>query len=74
VGTQRRPDPAAVGSQHGDPDFNLGYVDAEEDDKGLKVHGYFDMESPKAAQTYRLLKSGRVNQMSSPTASSTAPT
>lgn len=48
-----------------DPDFNLGeIVSAEEDDKGLKVHGRLDMESPKSAQTYRLLKSGRVNQMS----------
>lgn len=58
------PIPLLWGHNMADPDFNLGYVDAEEDDKGLKVHGYFDMESPKSAQTYRLLKSGRTNQMS----------
>jgi len=58
------PIPLLWGHNMADPDFNLGYVDAEEDDKGLKVHGYFDMESPKSAQVYRLLKSGRVNQMS----------
>lgn len=47
-----------------DPDFNLGIADAKEDDYGLLVRGTFDMESPKAAQAYRLVKSGRVNQMS----------
>lgn len=58
------PIPLLWGHNTSDPDFNVGYVTAEEDDRGLKVHGYLDMESPKAAQTYRLLKSGRVNQMS----------
>jgi hypothetical protein len=58
------PIPLLWGHNMADPDFNLGYVDASEDEKGLKVHGYFDMESPKSAQTYRLLKSGRTNQMS----------
>lgn len=58
------PIPLLWGHNTADPDFNLGYVAAEEDDRGLKVHGFLDMESPKSAQTYRLLKSGRVNQMS----------
>jgi HK97 family phage prohead protease len=58
------PIPLLWGHNTADPDYNLGYVDAEQDDKGLKVHGYLDMDSPKSAQTYRLLKSGRVNQMS----------
>lgn len=59
------PIPLLWGHNTSDPDFNLGeIVSAEEDDRGLKVHGRLDMESPKAAQTYRLLKSGRVNQMS----------
>ena len=58
------PIPLLWGHNTADPDFNVGYVTAEQDDRGLKVHGYLDMESPKAAQTYRLLKSGRVNQMS----------
>lgn len=58
------PIPLLWGHNTADPDFNLGYVQAEEDDRGLKVHGFLDMESPKSAQTYKLLKSGRVNQMS----------
>lgn len=59
------PIPLLWGHNTADPDFNLGeLVEATEDDRGLKVHGRLDMESPKSAQTYRLLKSGRVNQMS----------
>jgi HK97 family phage prohead protease len=59
------PIPLLWGHNTADPDFNLGeIVSAEEDDHGLKVHGRLDLESPKSAQTYRLLKSGRVNQMS----------
>lgn len=59
------PIPLLWGHNTADPDFNVGEIlTAEEDDRGLKVHGRLDMDSPKAAQTYRLLKSGRVNQMS----------
>ncbi|MDD7812617.1 HK97 family phage prohead protease [Mycobacterium sp. CSUR Q5927] len=59
------PIPLLWGHNTADPDFNLGeVVEATEDDRGLKVHCRLDMESPKSAQTYRLLKSGRVNQMS----------
>lgn len=59
------PIPLLWGHNTGDPDYNLGeVVEATEDDRGLKVHCRLDMESPKSAQTYRLLKSGRVNQMS----------
>lgn len=59
------PIPLLWGHNTADPDFNVGeIVEAVEDDRGLKVHGRLDMESPKAAQVYRLLKSGRVNQMS----------
>jgi HK97 family phage prohead protease len=59
------PIPLLWGHNTSDPDFNLGAIlEASEDDRGLKVHGRLDMESPKAAQVYRLLKSGRVNQMS----------
>jgi HK97 family phage prohead protease len=59
------PIPLLWGHNTSDPDFNLGEIlTAEEDERGLKVHGKLDMESPKSAQTYRLLKSGRVNQMS----------
>lgn len=59
------PIPLLWGHNTADPDFNLGeVVEASEDDRGLKVHCRLDLESPKSAQTYRLLKSGRVNQMS----------
>ncbi|WP_280265351.1 HK97 family phage prohead protease [Nocardia wallacei] len=59
------PIPLLWGHNTADPDFNLGaVVEASEDDHGLKVHGQLDMESPKSAQVYRLLKSGRVSQMS----------
>ncbi|MBB5915287.1 hypothetical protein BJY24_004154 [Nocardia transvalensis] len=59
------PIPLLWGHNTGDPDFNLGAIlEATEDDHGLKVHAQLDMESPKSAQVYRLLKSGRVSQMS----------
>lgn len=57
--------PVLWGHNTADPDFNLGEcITAEEDSKGLKVHVKLDLECPKAASTYRLLKAGRVNQMS----------
>lgn len=62
--TAGAPIPLLWGHNMADPDYNLGYVEAEEDDKGLRIHGHFDMESPKSAQTYRLLKSGRTRQFS----------
>lgn len=59
------PIPLLWGHNTADPDFNLGeIVEAAEDFHGLKVHGRLDLESPKSAQVYRLLKSGRVSQMS----------
>lgn len=56
--------PLLWGHNTSDPDYNLGYVTAEVDHHGLKVAGHLDMESPKAAQTYRLLKGGRVDKLS----------
>lgn len=57
--------PVLWGHNTSDPDFNLGEcITAVEDDHGLKVHVKLDLECPKAASTYRLLKGGRVNQMS----------
>lgn len=49
-----------------DPDCHVGaVVEAEErDGQGLWVKGQFDLEHPKAAQVYRLLKSRRVTQFS----------
>lgn len=48
-----------------DPDMNLGHVlEAKETDQGLWVKAQLDLESPKAAQVYRLLKGRRVTQFS----------
>lgn len=57
--------PLLFGHNFSDPDYNLGSViDAKEDDHGLKVTAQLDLESPKAAQVYRLLKGRRISQMS----------
>lgn len=59
------PIPLLWGHNFADPDYNIGHVaNAVEDDHGLLVTGELDLESPKSAQVYRLLKSGRVRQMS----------
>lgn len=48
-----------------DPDFNIGHVlEAKETDEGLWVKAQIDLESPKAAQVFRLLKGRRVTQFS----------
>lgn len=57
--------PLLFGHNMQDPDFNIGGVlDAKEDETGLLVHAQLDLESPKAAQVYRLLKGRRLSQMS----------
>jgi len=57
--------PLLFGHRMDDPDFNIGHVvKAEEDEVGLKVTGQLDLENPKAAQTYRLIKGRRIDQMS----------
>lgn len=57
--------PVLWGHNMQDPDYNIGHVvEASEDEHGLKVRAELDLESPKAAQVYRLLKAGRVSQMS----------
>lgn len=57
--------PVLWGHNFADPDYNIGHViEAVEDEHGLKVRAALDLESPKAAQVYRLLKAGRVSQMS----------
>ncbi|WP_287004649.1 MULTISPECIES: HK97 family phage prohead protease [Gordonia] len=59
------PIPLLWGHNMSDPDFNIGHViEAIEDDHGLKVTCQIDMDSPKGPQVYRLLKAGRVTQMS----------
>ncbi|EHK86391.1 HK97 family phage prohead protease [Rhodococcus pyridinivorans] len=57
--------PLLWGHKTDDPDYNIGEIlSAEEDERGLKVHARLDLEEPKAKQTYKLLKAGRVSQMS----------
>ncbi|MGV0627201.1 HK97 family phage prohead protease [Mycolicibacter minnesotensis] len=59
------PIPLLFGHNMSDPDYNLGgVVSAEEDAVGLKIIAQLDLENPKAAQTYRMLKGRRINQMS----------
>lgn len=59
------PIPLLWGHDFSDPYSNIGTIDhAEEDDHGLKVRGTFDLENPKAAQVYRLVKGRRVSDMS----------
>jgi len=57
--------PCLWGHDMYDPFSNIGsVVTAVEDDHGLLVTGQLDLEAPKAAQVYRLLKGRRVTQMS----------
>ena len=59
------PIPLLWGHDFSDPYSNIGTIDhAEEDDHGLKVRGTFDLDNPKAAQVYRLVKGRRVSDMS----------
>lgn len=57
--------PTLWGHDMYDPYSNIGgVVEAKEDDHGLLVKSQLDMENPKAAQVYRLIKGRRINQMS----------
>lgn len=56
--------PLLFGHVMDDPDYNLGYVDAAEDEKGLHVTGHIFMDTPKGETVYNLLKRGQVYQMS----------
>lgn len=48
-----------------DPMLNLGAsVESKEDDTGGWTEGQLDLENPNAAYTYKLIKEGRVRQMS----------
>lgn len=57
--------PVLYGHRMDDPDYFIGGVkDMGEDEHGWWIHGAFDMESPKAARVYELIKSKRLNQLS----------
>lgn len=57
--------PGLWGHRMDDPDYFIaGTLDEGEDDHGWWVKGEFDLENPKARQTYRLVKGRRVSQLS----------
>lgn len=57
--------PILFGHDLVDPFSNIGgAVDLKEDERGLLVRVQLDLENPKAAQVYRMLKGRRINQMS----------
>lgn len=57
--------PGLYGHRLDDPDFFVASAtDMGEDDHGWWVRGEFDLESPKGAQVYRLVKGRRLNQLS----------
>lgn len=64
-GEKGDPIPLLWGHDFADPFSNIGYIEkAEEDERGLKVVGVFDLENPKAQQVYRLAKGRRTTGMS----------
>lgn len=57
--------PGLYGHRLDDPDyFVASALEMSEDDHGWLVKGAFDLESPKGAQVYRLVKGRRLNQLS----------
>lgn len=57
--------PGLFGHRMDDPDFYVATaISEEEDEHGWRVHGAFDLDSPKGPQTYRLVKSGRLRELS----------
>lgn len=57
--------PGLYGHRMDDPDYSVAYaLDMGEDEYGWWVKGQFDLDSPKAEQVYRLVKSKRLNQLS----------
>jgi HK97 family phage prohead protease len=56
--------PLLFGHNMGDPDYSLGYVDAAEDERGLRVTGHIFSDSPKGETVYRMLKRGLADRMS----------
>lgn len=62
------PMPVIWSHMHADPNAHIGWVlEAKEDDRGLWIKGQIDVEAPApshAAQVWRLLKGGRIDQFS----------
>lgn len=58
-----KPIPLLYGHNMEDPDYNIGSVEAEEDERGLLVRASFD-GSPKAQRVRELVRDGRLYKMS----------
>lgn len=58
-----KPIPLLYGHNMEDPDYNIGSVEAEEDERGLLVQATFD-GSPKAQRVRELVRDGRLYKMS----------
>ena len=59
------PIPLYYGHRLDDPDYNIGEIlDAKEDDNGLIVTGRIDLDAGKGPQVYRLVKAGRIRELS----------
>ncbi|MDO5053498.1 MAG: HK97 family phage prohead protease, partial [Pseudoclavibacter sp.] len=57
--------PGLYGHRMDDPDYYVASaIDMGEDDYGWWITGQFDMDSPKGPQVYRLVKDGRLNELS----------
>ena len=57
--------PGLYGHRMDDPDFFVAAaIDEGEDEHGWWVKGEFDLESPKGAHVYRLVKGGRIRELS----------
>ena len=57
--------PGLYGHRMDDPDYFVAHaIEMSEDDHGWRVKGVFDLENPKARQTYKLVKGRRLNQLS----------
>lgn len=57
--------PVLYGHDVSDPFSNIGSaLELKEDEHGLYVKGSLDLDNPKAAQVYRLLKGRRLSQLS----------
>lgn len=60
-----RPIPVLWGHNMADPEYNIGKViEATEDPRGLRIRAVLDLDTPKGAAAHRLLKEGRVANMS----------
>lgn len=56
--------PFLYGHRTDDPKYNIGWCEADEDERGLKFTAYLDPESEKAQEVRKLYKQGRIFQFS----------